>query len=399
MRPLRLFTTAVVLTVLATAVIIAVVGGTLGTAGPESIRNVGRHVRAWVSARLQRIEIPQERFFLFGMGNRKKLLYRSGKLVDLFTGEVLAEWQVQRDFIYPPDYTVVVETVDGESITICEDEDGVWIVSQGLRRLITGGSVALPTFDEHPHAALLRQLLHEVLINIVDGRPLPNLLVYSKPWYRDAAIMAMVLQKTGNLHLVQDWIRGLSEPFDYNNGNAEPDNLGQVLYLISLVSDKTHPLVQTVLDAASEYKRGDYIVGITDGAEHPVYQTAWLKFGLKALGLPDPFRVPDLPDSYSTMLWMMPDIVGSRTDGRLLPPSHYYPYLAWARDHYFRRRPTLPVKQGVYPASYEAHASQADYSRMAAISESYVTRRIAAPHAWHAAEMFLYYLDVPHPQP
>ena len=70
----------------------------------------------------------------------------------------------------------------------------------------------------------MRVLRHEILINIVNGKPVPNLFVYPKPWYRDAATMCMCLKKTGNLHLVEDWILGLKEPFDRNNdGDCEPD--------------------------------------------------------------------------------------------------------------------------------------------------------------------------------
>lgn len=393
MRALRTLGPALAIAaLLGLAGIVAVKSG-VKLAGVASLRTIGQQMRAWISGRLNSFDVPQERFFLFGMGNRRKLLYRDGKLLDAFTGEVVAQWEVQRDFIHPSEYTVMVETVNGTTITINEDDQGVWIISGSRRTLITAGQLSLPKFEGHPHAALLRQLLHEVLINVVDGRPLPNLFVYAKPWYRDAAVMAMVLQKTDNLHLIAGWIRGLSDPFDYNNGRAEPDNLGQALYLISLIGDKAHPLVDRILDTLPEYVKDDYIVGLTDGAEHPVYQTAWLKFGLRSLGLPDPYQVPDIPDSYATLLWMMPDIVGPRRDAVLAAPSPYYPYLAWARDHFFRRPPSLPVRRAAYPISYEAQASQADYSKMGIVSEKYVMRKICLPHAWHAAEMFLYYLD------
>jgi len=57
------------------------------------------------------------------------------------------------------------------------------------------------------------------------------------------------------------------------------------------------------------------------------------------------------------------------------------------------RPPTMTYFEDQYPITWEAHASQANYEGMALISQEYVDRRICAPHAWHAAEMFLYFLD------
>ena len=37
-------------------------------------------------------ELPDVRFFLFGMGSRRKLVYREGRLTDGFTGEELCRW-------------------------------------------------------------------------------------------------------------------------------------------------------------------------------------------------------------------------------------------------------------------------------------------------------------------
>ena len=67
-------------------------------------------------------------------------------------------------------------------------------------------------------------------------------------------MIAECLRRTGNLGLIKDWILTLSEPFDSVAGDErEPDNLGQALFLISLVSDKEHPLVGKILapDGAS----------------------------------------------------------------------------------------------------------------------------------------------------
>ena len=41
-----------------------------------------------------------------------------------------------------------------------------------------------------------------------------------------------------------------------------------------------------------------YLEGKTDYALHPVFQTKWMKYGLKSLGLPDPYTIPKQYDSY-----------------------------------------------------------------------------------------------------
>jgi hypothetical protein len=341
------------------------------------------------------MELPETPFYLFGMGPRRKLLYRDGTLSDIATGEVLRQWDVASCSIFPDEYSVSLETKDRDSVSIFEDEEGVWIHEESYRRpLISAGPVRLPRFEQRWDSALLRALHQEVLINILGTRPVPNLFVYDKPWYRDAAMVCMCLEKTGNLDLVRDWVLSLTEPFDLNNGNPEPDNLGQALYMISLFADASHPLVEEVLDALRQFRREDYIVGITDGAEHPVYQTKWIKFGLRSLGLGDPFNIPEVFDSYSALFWM--DYRGSHVKG---PPfsrqtGELYPYLAWAEAHFEGwEAPEWARQEGYYPLSWEAQASKARYEGMAVVDPQYVARRIAAPHSWHAAEMFLYLLE------
>jgi hypothetical protein len=72
-------------------------------------------------------------------------------------------------------------------------------------------------------------------------------------------------------------------------------------------------------------------------AEHPVYQTKWLKFALKSLGLDDPFRIPAVFDSYSSLFRMeyrSEHVPGARFSSRTLA---LYPYLPVI----FLRRPAL----------------------------------------------------------
>lgn len=86
--------------------------------------------------------------------------------------------------------------------------------------------------------------------------------------------------------MIHDWILALREVYDRNNaGEEEADNLGQALYFISLVSDKSHPLAGKVLAELPRWEAAEggakHIKGRSDFAAHPVYQTKWLKFGLR----------------------------------------------------------------------------------------------------------------------
>ncbi len=335
--------------------------------------------------------LPNVRFYLFGMGSRRKLIYRDGELVDGRTREVIRHWQIEKDLIVPSEYVVLLKTKKG-TVTIREDEEGVWVVNHGRAEALTRGPVRLPRFKGNRFDAVLRVLHQELLINVVDGKPLPNLFIYSKPWYRDGAMMAMAFQKTGNLALIRDWILGLQDPYDRNNaGETEADNLGEALYLVSLVSDKSQPIVNRILDEAPRFERegGAYICGRSDFAEHCAYQTEWLKVGLRALGLRDQYRIPTTPDKYSEMFWWAFLDDGPPLSRPFDVPD--YPYLDWARDHRTGSRQGA-VSETIYPLTWEARASQGNYRGMEAVSKVYSDAHVSVPHSWHSAEVFLYLL-------
>jgi len=322
------------------------------------------------------------------MGPRPKFIYRKGQLIEWPSLRLLHSWDVKSEIIVPPSYSVWLTSVQSK-IHIFENEAGIYLDEEGKRTTLAQSPVNLPQFKEERYPNILRVLHQEILVDIVDGKPVPNFLVYPKPWYRDGAMAAMVLRRTGNIGLLRDWILSLRDPFDHNNaGRSEPDNLGEALYLISCVSDREHPLVPTIQRAVDSFKKGNYIAGITDGAEHPVYQTKWLKFGMQSLGIPNSaFVVPKMQDSYSSLFWW------SLQDGQIgaefsLDAAQKYPYLAWARDHLSGEH-SGPVASGDYPLSWEADASEADYKGMAVIADEFVKSRLAAPHIWHSAEMFM----------
>lgn len=343
--------------------------------------------------------LPQRAFFLFGMGARRKLLYRAGVLCDAMNGALIEKWDVAAQRIRASEYAVELVEHRGRHVEIREDEEGVWANVGGAERMLTAGRLTLPSFDGHPQRDMLRVLHHEILVNIVDGKPLPNLFVYARPWYRDAAMMAMCLERTGNVALIRDWILSLREPYDRNNaGVCEPDNLGQLLYLVSLVSDAAHPVVSTVLAEVAKWRQGDYISGMTDYAPHPVYQTQWLKCGLARLGLDDAYQVPVVADEYGDLCWWAPaswraDAPRSAPAAPCMKERPLYPYLDVARRHYYHQPLDSFLYNDGYPLTWEAQASQADYSGMMSIDPVLAVERICVPHTWHAAELFLYLLD------
>ena len=246
--------------------------------------------------------------------------------------------------------------------------------------MLTQSNLTLPQFKGHKYAQLLRILHQEILVNVIDGKTVPNFFVYPKPWIRDAAMMCTCLERTGNLHLVKNWILGLKESFDRNAGNIETDNLGQSLYMVSLVSDASHPLVATVLNALPEFTKDKYVFGLTDFAEHPVYQTKWLKYGLKRLGLRDNFEIPKVFDSYSALFWM--DYKDFHVEGKPLGErdKDLYPYLGWAEAHFYGWPTPKTLIGENYPVTWESHATQADYNGMARFSQLYVDSKTCAPH-------------------
>jgi len=315
----------------------------------------------------------------------------------------LQRWKVRREIIVPPDYTIWIETEDGGSLTLREDSEAVWIEHGGQRAALVGTTspVNLPDFKGKRFPRVLRVLHQELLVNITEAGPVPNFFVYEKPWYRDAAMMALTFKETGNLELLKPWILGLREPFDRNNkGETEADNLGQALFLISLVSDKNHPLVPKVLAEVPRFEKsvstGKYIHGRSDFADHPVYQTKWLKYGLRALGLPDPYIVPKVADGYSALFWM--DYREQHVAGKDSDDRGRYPYLGWACDHFHGTKES-PLSNLDYPLTWEERASEARYDGLKLVSPALVKIRNSPPHTWHAAEAFLLLLSEQAPVP
>ena len=339
--------------------------------------------------------LPDAKFFFFGMGNRAKMFYKDGRIISLSDKRVIRRWKVKSALIVPSEYLVHLELQDGRAVDIQEDETGVYVYENNLQIILAESPITLPTFSDKKSPSVLRTLHHELLVNIQDGKPLVNTIVYTKPWFKSAAIITMALKKTNNLPLVEAWIKGLNTPFDRNNnaGYAEADNLGQVLYMLSTVADKKHPLVTKILDEADNFDKGGFIEGRTaDMLPHPVYQTKWLKFGLKEMQLPDKYKIPAQYDSYSSLIWwdFQKDYVkGDQVDDNLALNSPQY---VWAEDHFFKQNKG-PISAREYPLTWEAEVTDLKYESLGVIDQTLVDLRIAPTNAWQAAEMLLLLLE------
>ncbi|MCK8490621.1 hypothetical protein M0L20_02085 [Spirosoma sp. RP8] len=352
--------------------------------------------------------LPDLSFFLFGMGDRAKYIYRAGRLIDALTGHIEEQWTVKSELIVPSEYLVHLTLDDNSTVQIREDETGVWLIQAAatnsnklpkVRRIRnTKRTVNLPRFASNTFGPVLRVLHHDLLINLIAGsdgvsRPVSNVMVYTKPSYGNAALMGMVLKKTDNLRLIRDWILSIRDPFDWNKpGVAEVDNVGQVLFLVSLVSDRNHPVVQMALDSVNRFRKDKYILGKTDNEDHPVFQTKWLKYGLKSLGLPDPYIIPKQYDSYSALFWWdftKEHVAGPKFDEEV---SATKPYLVWAEDHFYHEKRGM-LGTVDYPLSWEQKASDAHYPALTVLDKELVKQKLAFPHARHAAEMFLLLSD------
>lgn len=341
-----------------------------------------------ISNKIQTVE--KGNFYIFGMGLRKKFIltreYDSKyKLIEYDTGKVILT-------------NLIIEKIDYENyiayfnndIKIYENEYGIYVQKGEQTKVLDDSTyINIPAFDDYEHKEQLKILFSEIMVNITKDGPKPNFIAYDGVWYRDAAIVAKVLQETNNLEQIHTWINSINKIYDEQNGVKEADNLGQVLYLISLTENRNQELIKEILQEAEKLKTEDgYIEGITDGNKHPVYQTKWLIYGMKELGLDSSkYKIPNITDSYTKLLWF-----DRLDDAPEIKNNDRWQYLYYANLHYNREK--INYKNTMYPISNEILPSKANFANMDVINENFSKARIVTPHAWSASEMFLYLLEL-----
>ena len=340
-------------------------------------------------------KIEKEMFYIFGMGLRDKYILRKNdkyELVEYNTGNVILN-NIQIDKIDYPNYTVYAKDINGNSIVIYENEEGIYINKNGKIEILQDNiKINIPTFENYKHKYQLRMLFNEIMINITKDGPKPNFIAYENSWYRDAAIVSMVLEKTDNISQIENWILNLDKVYDMQNGEKELDNLGQVLYLASLTEKRNNAIIEKVQkEIEKNITKEGYLNGITDGSYHPVYQTKWLIYGLKKLGLDySKYKIPDIIDPYSNLIWF--DKFEDNANENIYYSDERWEYIKYAYLHYNKEKVDFDYKN--YPLSLEYYPSKANYEKMEIINENYYKARLIVPHSWAAAEMYLYLIDV-----
>ena len=340
---------------------------------------------------------PEKQFYIFGMGNREKYIYKKGgSLIKFSTNEAVYSFDVKREKFLYDRYMVVIWTNDEKVYLIKENSYGAYLydITDGEKQILIlceSEYINLPDFDNCKYPEQLRILHQEVLVSFLGDLPVPNIFTYKKPWYRDSAMMALVLEKTNNLHILKPWALSVASLYDQNNaGNCEPDNLGQLAFVLSFFVDKNYPLIKEIYKEAEKIAEGGLLKGVTDFSNHEIYSTLWLKLAFDRLGIVADFiKIPKDFDRYARMFWMDKTKVETATPFEN-EYDEFYPYLTWATYHFNGDDFDKSLIEIKYPMSWEINASQANYDLIAPLSEEYAKNKCSAPHSWHAAEMFMY---------
>jgi len=244
-----------------------------------------------------------------------------------------------------------------------------------------GSKVNLVEFNGQKYSEVLKVLHQEILFNIYNNKLIPNILVYSDAWYRDAMMASMVLDKTNNLDLIKDWVNSIDEIYDGQNGNKEVDNLGELLYLLE-VTNSDNLIKKKIYDEVKKIQNNKSIGGVIDGSYKSYYPTAILLFALDDNNDLD-ILLPEY-DGYSEIVWYYD--IDKKIDNSI--DSKDFPYLGWANYH-TNKKGILYNCDNLYPLSYERSASKANYSNIPDILDFYKNKRLSPTHLWDASEKFL----------
>ena len=343
-------------------------------------------------------------FYYFGMVDRRKILYKEGKLIDLKTKEVIKEFPYKHELIIPNEYTVLLSDENKNIIKIFENEDGVFIKQNDKIELITSGKQKfnLPTFKDKKYANTLRVLNQEILFNF-DGIILkPNIISYKNSnnvWYRDTMIATMVLAYTNNTHLLEPWVKTISNIYDcqrslvnndHNCSIKEADNPGELLYILGVVKNNRSDLKEKIINEVKTKSHDGLFSGLVDGEEMSFYPTSLLLFGAKKnnIDLSKYLKTPTVLDHYASLTWW-----DKETPRYNITPidSVLFSYLEWGSTHYKNGHyGKVHILDEYYPLSYEAGLSQEIADDQKFVSEHYsVPGGPILTHIWHAAEIFL----------
>ena len=335
-------------------------------------------------------------YYYFGMANRRKIYFHTNQLIDIETKEVILEFDEKEHYIIPNLYTVLIETKNNEFIKIVEDSDGVHYISNKKEFIIDGTNTKINLYDfkDQTYSNIKKVLYGEILFNIKNSIIYPNIIVYDKPWYRDAAMVCMVLKQTNNTDLIKDWVNNITEIYDkQNKGIEEADNLGELLYILSTQEERNEDLIRRIEEEAekiaSSNEEGYFIKGKTDFGDQFLYQNLWYKLGIESVGRIFKFDLSSInEDLYSNMAWWSNYNINTKQHIE----SKEFPYLSYATRHKLDFG-TIIVNENIYPLSWEITASEANYDNYRGLENEMIQGRISPLHSWAASEFLLWLLD------
>lgn len=324
--------------------------------------------------------------FFFGMGDREKFVYKNGNLINIKNQETILTFDYVIELIIPNEYTVLLEDKFGNIHKIFENEYGIYYSNNGETLAIdeSDEAIVLPEFEKHKYSELLKVLHQEILFNIDNQIPKPNLFYYDSAQYRGTMMASMVLEYTANINLLIPWIEKIDNIYDgsQSKNSKNADNLGELLYIIGATGVDRNDLVKEILEEIDNLKQDDGLIkSKTDNFNQTYYPTIVALYGAKKLGIDLDLNVPKIDDGYAKLTWYSDFIIqSSKTINQ-----NKYPYLNWAFYHYSGDG-KLYILNEIYPLSYEYVDSKVNSECF--ISSHYCQNTVLT-HMWSAAEMFL----------
>ena len=154
----------------------------------------GNKVLVNISGEIRNVEDTD--FFIFGMGQREKYIYANSKLLKYSNNEIVLDNLILDKTEYE-NYTIYAKDLEQNEYRIYENEKGIYIEKNDeIQVLDESTKINIPDFSHNKNEKALKILFNEVMVNITKDGPKPNFIAYENAWYRDAAIVAMVLKET-----------------------------------------------------------------------------------------------------------------------------------------------------------------------------------------------------------
>ena len=383
---------------------------------------------------VQKYEISHKKnsdFFSFGMGDRRKMIYKKGKLIDLKTKQVIRSFDFTHEMIIPNMYTVLLLDQAGQITRIYEDETGVHIEKGRMAKIwedwnnynqweddrlnnretrlveniasetitTSKNKINLPNFEDSKVGRVLKVLHQEVLVNIDHGKPRTTLMARTNEsgLYREGMVAAMVLEKTNNTWLFEDWMKQISSIYDCRNKlekneakcTESADNPGQLLYLLGAITNSRQDLTNKIKAEVKQKVVNGEFVGEVDGEKMGYYPTALLINGARKnrIDLGYDFNLGKA-DKYLGLTWWLNDYKEAK-HGNIVDPMH--PAKEWASVHQEPGHYGLTtILDEAYPLTFDGELTKAEAEEQIIINEHYSHEKgPKLSSIWHASEMFL----------